>query len=162
MTVQERKQKQYGRFKPLYPISEILDFVKNGASTSDVVSRYGCSDAFVSRCRRQVGIPPIHNNPSNAELAFRVEKVLEMRKTMKLREIAIHFGISARRVCDIISPQKEKARQAAKHARRKGLLCPEPCSLCGEVQSQMHHTDYSKPLEVVWLCRKCHIKQHYP
>lgn len=24
----------------------------------------------------------------------------------------------------------------------------------------MHHPDYSKPLEVVWMCRPCHLAEH--
>lgn len=45
-------------------------------------------------------------------------------------------------------------------ARRKGLLVPKPCERCGAARVEGHHEDYDKPLEVVWLCRKCHTKRH--
>jgi len=43
---------------------------------------------------------------------------------------------------------------------RNGRLPKQPCKVCGEVKTQAHHEDYSKPLEVVWLCAACHKKRH--
>lgn len=43
--------------------------------------------------------------------------------------------------------------------RRRGKLTPKPC-WCGSRKVQMHHADYSKPLAVVWLCRKHHLDLH--
>jgi hypothetical protein len=34
------------------------------------------------------------------------------------------------------------------------------CVKCGDENSQMHHEDYDKPLEVIWVCRPCHLKLH--
>jgi hypothetical protein len=31
-----------------------------------------------------------------------------------------------------------------------------PCSICGNPLSEAHHEDYSKPLEITWLCRHHH------
>ena len=31
---------------------------------------------------------------------------------------------------------------------------------CGVVKVQAHHEDYTKPLEVTWLCSACHAKVH--
>ena len=35
-----------------------------------------------------------------------------------------------------------------------------PCALCGNEKSLGHHPDYSKPLEIVWLCQKHHTIIH--
>lgn len=48
------------------------------------------------------------------------------------------------------------------YAVRTGTLVkPDVCSRCDETESiEGHHEDYSKPLEVIWLCKACHMKAH--
>jgi hypothetical protein len=53
-------------------------------------------------------------------------------------------------------PDRIKATYAVNWAVRSGRLAKEPCSVCGNARSQAHHGDYSKPLEVVWLCKPHH------
>lgn len=53
---------------------------------------------------------------------------------------------------------KARARRMAHHAVRRGLIPRLPCH-CGQT-AQMHHDDYSKPLEVRWLCRRHHLELH--
>jgi ribosomal protein S27AE len=45
-------------------------------------------------------------------------------------------------------------------AIRSGVLVRGPCSRCGAAKTHAHHEDYSKPLDVVWLCARCHIQRH--
>lgn len=47
------------------------------------------------------------------------------------------------------------AYNAVAAAKRKGILIPQPCSACGK-KAEAHHNDYTKPLEIVWLCRQHH------
>jgi len=54
---------------------------------------------------------------------------------------------------------KEKARYTARNARRDGKLIQESCK-CGCKKVEMHHPDYTKPLEIVWICRHCHLELH--
>lgn len=64
----------------------------------------------------------------------------------------------------VLTPEqrlKARARRAARHAKVAGVIKWEPCA-CGSTKSEMHHEDYSKPLEVRWICRKCHMDIHYP
>lgn len=55
---------------------------------------------------------------------------------------------------------KYKARAAARAAIKKGVLQKEPCRVCQEVKVDAHHEDYSKPLEIIWLCRADHKPWH--
>jgi hypothetical protein len=55
---------------------------------------------------------------------------------------------------------RNKARTVARRAKREGRLKQQPCADCGSVITEMHHHDYAKPYEVVWLCRPCHRKRH--
>lgn len=40
-----------------------------------------------------------------------------------------------------------------------GKITKQPCEVCGAV-AQAHHDDYSKPLEVRWLCPVHHKQEH--
>lgn len=57
-------------------------------------------------------------------------------------------------------PIKYKARTAVSNAIRDKKLFKQPCQECGNIKSQAHHEDYTKPLEVVWLCFICHRQEH--
>ena len=41
-----------------------------------------------------------------------------------------------------------------------GFIVKRPCHVCGAEKVQAHHTDYSQPLLVCWLCTKHHREQH--
>lgn len=55
--------------------------------------------------------------------------------------------------------KKDNCRSYAGVYLRRGNLTKEPCK-CGNSDSEMHHADYDKPLEVEWLCRACHLDHH--
>jgi len=52
------------------------------------------------------------------------------------------------------------ARNAVSNAIRNNKLKKQPCEVCGELKVQAHHEDYSKPLEVNWLCKDHHSELH--
>lgn len=55
-----------------------------------------------------------------------------------------------------------RARLRVKYAvENRRLRRPDKCSRCGvPCYAEAHHPDYSKPLEVIWLCRLCHAEIH--
>jgi hypothetical protein len=59
-------------------------------------------------------------------------------------------------------PGKRKAHNAVAAAVRSGKLKQKPCEKpgCGHPDTEAHHPDYSKPLDVVWLCRAHHEEVH--
>lgn len=64
------------------------------------------------------------------------------------------------------NPEKNIAHRRLHKALRDGRLTkPSGCEDCGLAASpedlQAHHEDYSKPLDVEWLCRCCHMRRHH-
>ena len=57
-------------------------------------------------------------------------------------------------------PVKKIATSKVGHAIRDGKLTRKPCEVCGKEKAQAHHDDYSKPLDVRWLCVKHHNEHH--
>jgi hypothetical protein len=58
------------------------------------------------------------------------------------------------------NPEKRKAHLIVEHAIKKGILIKQPCEICGNLKAHAYHDDYSKPLEVRWLCIKHHREFH--
>ena len=58
--------------------------------------------------------------------------------------------------------EKRSAKDAVHNEIRRGRMHPPAsCSMCGkECRPDAHHEDYSKPIDVVWLCKSCHGFRH--
>lgn len=58
-------------------------------------------------------------------------------------------------------PEKREAHKAVMRAINAGILEKKPCEVCDDiVRIHAHHKDYSRPLEVKWLCAKHHRMSH--
>lgn len=58
------------------------------------------------------------------------------------------------------NPVKQRARWYLRTYIKRGKVKRLPCKHCGDLKSEAHHNDYSKPLDVVFLCRGCHVMTH--
>ena len=119
-----------------------------------------------------------------------IECVEMYERGLSLAPIAAYFDVSRQAMWDLLRrrttlrPQQrhgkdnhfyrngkrsnDKAQNLCEHAVATGVLIPQPCEQCGENgymkdgrrKVQAHHDDYNKPLDVRWLCQKCHHEWH--
>ena len=95
------------------------------------------------------------NRPNREE---RAQTNKEYAKTPRGREASA----TGRRNYRAKQKLRYKAHNLLSYAVLSGnILRPETCSCCGVgCIPHGHHNDYSKPLEVVWVCVTCHTKFH--
>jgi hypothetical protein len=56
-------------------------------------------------------------------------------------------------------PDRVRARRAVGMAILRGKMQRRPCEVCGR-KAHAHHDDYSRPLDVRWLCPLHHRHHH--
>ena len=123
---------------------EIVDFVKDHRIKSGLGG--WCKD-----CARQ------HQQSAKCKKAHK-EAQRKYKQSKKGRATQQRKDVKYR----VAYPEKIKARHVVSHAIRDGKLKrPSICEFCKEKRFvHGHHEDYSKPLDVVWLCRECHKELH--
>lgn len=91
---------------------------------------------------------------SRAQLPHRkaASKVYQKEHPEKMHEYNVEYWTK--------NPKKRKAHNAVNNAVRDGRLERKPCERCGSLRVHGHHDDYSKPLDVMWLCPKHHKERH--
>lgn len=60
----------------------------------------------------------------------------------------------------LANTDKRRAHCKVYRALKSGLLVKQPCAVCGSHEVEAHHPDYSRPLDVVWLCIPHHAEVH--
>lgn len=59
------------------------------------------------------------------------------------------------------NPMKRAAHVLVGNRVKNGQLAKKSCQMCGtEIGVHAHHDDYSKPLDVMWLCTVHHKARH--
>ena len=94
---------------------------------------------------------------------FKVKEAARQREKQNSRRLE---GKASKRKPETIkawrkrNPEKARAHGFVARALRNGSLTREVCEACGSANTHAHHADYSKPLEVRWLCPQHHMIQH--
>ena len=60
----------------------------------------------------------------------------------------------------ISDEQKARTRFQSYVLATTGIVPRKPCRDCGAEKVQIHHEDYTDPLNITWLCQKCHGALH--
>ncbi|MBW2636842.1 MAG: hypothetical protein JRC86_04860, partial [Deltaproteobacteria bacterium] len=87
-----------------------------------------------------------------------IEHMRELKRKTRLK----HRDAINAKCRERYDPIKKSARSAVTTALKNGtLVSPGECSHCSRTERiEAHHPDYSKKLEVVWLCSRCHHRVH--
>jgi len=101
----------------------------------------------------------LHQNERIKSLrAYRLSHHRERYEDNKLAYLRHHREhLDYARTYSLAHPEKIKAKSLARYH----IPLENTCRVCGSsTDLQRHHFDYSKPLEVVTMCRTCHEKTH--
>lgn len=60
------------------------------------------------------------------------------------------------------NPEKNRAQdKLRKHVKKGAIQKPDNCQLCNRFgYVEAHHADYSRALNVIWVCKICHAAVH--
>ena len=94
----------------------------------------------------------------------RIENIDAVREYDRARGMSPkRISENKKRMKKFIINNKEKyiAWNSAAYALARGKIVKKPCEVCGTTERiEMHHSDYSKPLDVVFLCSVHHKRAH--
>lgn len=111
------------------------------------------AEARARRARRSAEGNPIPSNPEYAKAYYEARKSDPKTKARRAADQRRYVKDPALRV-------RHEARWKVRRAIASGAIVRQPCEVCGNEQSQAHHDDYSKPLDVRWLCAAHHREHH--
>jgi ribosomal protein S27AE len=58
------------------------------------------------------------------------------------------------------NPKQASAHRKVAYAVSAGKIKRTACAFCGCAGAEAHHHDYEKPLDITWVCAKCHRRLH--
>ena len=83
---------------------------------------------------------------------------IKMRVLYAATKKGLEAGNQAKRAWELRNPEKKRASTTLSNAVRDGkIFRAYKCAICGSTKNiEAHHEDYTKPLEIVELCKKHH------
>lgn len=119
-------------------------------------------DGYSNQCRACIRVrlklhylrDPAAKSAQVSRLKATIARMSEEGDYAELRRVCTRKRIAA-------NPEKYAAAARVRYAVKTGKLKRLPCEVCGSTTwVDAHHDDYSKPLDVIWLCRTHHSERH--
>lgn len=111
-------------------------------------------DGLLGKCKRCTRLDVRATRASRAEYYRAYDKDRYRNRPGRKQAAIATFKAAA-----AANPHRKAAANMVARAVRSGAIVPQPCWVCGE-KAQAHHPDYSRPLDVVWLCVVHHRQAH--
>lgn len=132
---------------------------------SDFYTHPKMADGYLGKCKECCRNEAIKNREKNIDRYRAQDKI----RNQNPDRVEARLERQRQGLCNHIkkayagrNPEKRAAHIKVGNAVRDGVLIkPKTCPKClRETRIIGHHQDYSKPLEVEWMCNKCHWLLH--
>lgn len=111
------------------------------------------ADGLLGKCKRCARLDARSNRGK------RYEYYLEYDRARCADPARKAMGIASFRAAADKHPERTAAARITYNAVKRGEIKRQPCWVCGD-KAEAHHPDYSRPLDVVWLCLVHHRQAH--
>lgn len=101
-----------------------------------------------------------HRKRREQYLLFHKEEIRAQQKRWReankeqIKEYMREYSLGAKARIRIFASSK------VNNTLKSGKLIKQPCEMCGCLEVEAHHSNYNEPLNVMWLCKKCHEEWH--
>ncbi len=114
------------------------------------------ADGHLNSCKECKKAYQVKPREENVEAAREYDRVRHQEQPQR-REHVKAVAERARK----LRPEAFRAKSKVNDAIRRGHMVKQPCQVCGRVDHvHGHHDDYTKPLEIMWLCPIHHRERH--
>lgn len=121
-----------------------------------------CKSAYLMKLRLKNSFTHERNKKYQRELYLskREERLASQKKYIQT-ENGKEITRKGKEAWSARNKEKTSANLKAQRAVRSGALVKQPCEVCGSIiRIHAHHDDYSRPLDIRWLCPTHHSEWH--
>lgn len=138
-----------------------LNKCKDCTKKDNIENRNNNIDYYIEYDKNRSNLP--HRIEARKEYSKRKE-VIERNRNYKKSYFKTDIGkeVHKRAIKKYLSlyPIKRAAHMLAYNAIQNKTLKKQKCQVCGIKKVEAHHDDYTKPLNVRWLCNNHHREWH--